>query len=108
MYEGYANEDSYLWDVMWSNDQTLYEAIKSEGRRLLEWLPGMTDQTLGVNLLNSIKAAMCDGGWGWRSCPDNFTHIPQVTWDIVSGTLNIGNVNEEEFGAAVREALDLP
>lgn len=103
-YNGYANEDSYLFDVVWSNSRPLYEAIKSHARAMRPVQEVMTPQTLGRNMKDAISAMINDGGWGWRSCPDEFAAVRSESIRLLEG-IDIRNVNEEEFGAAIREAL---
>lgn len=106
MYNGYANEDSYYFDCVWANDQNLYNAIVREGKRLLNSVPGMTPQTLGLNILNSLKAALNNGGWGWAGMPEAFVSIPGDSWANLVSSVNLANVNETEFGENVLDAID--
>lgn len=52
---GYANGVSHHVLVIIENDQFLHNAVVDEARRLLDWLPSMTPQTLGVNLKTSVR-----------------------------------------------------
>jgi len=105
MYNGYANEDSYLWDVEWSNRAPLYEAIKSHARAMRPVYDVMTNQTLGRNVKDAIRAAVSDGGYGWRSCPDELVDV-RSTLIAVSKTVNFDRIEETEFGANIRVALE--
>ena len=103
-YNGYANEDSFLFDVVWSNDAHLYSAIRAYGETLLRSVPGMTDQTLGLNVLHAIKAAVHIGGWGYSTTPKTMVLVPAKSLSDLA-TVKLKNVNETEFGAAIRDAL---
>ena len=104
-YNGYANEDSYLFDVVWANSQSLYEAFKSHARAMRPVWQVMTDQTLGRNMKDAVSAMLADGGWGWRSCPDELVAVRSEAIRLFEG-IDIRAVDEEEFGAAIREALE--
>lgn len=104
-YNGYANEDSYFFDVVWSNSRPLYEAIKSHAKAMRPVHEVMTHQTLGRNMKDAIRAMVNDGGWGWRSCPDEFVAVRIESTRLLEG-INLDNINEEEFGANIREALE--
>lgn len=106
MGHGYANDDSYYFDVVWANDQELYEAIKSHARAMRPVWEVMTDQTLGRNMKDAIRAMVNDGGWGWRSCPDEFVAVRTEAVRLLKD-INLNNINEEEFGANIRDALGL-
>lgn len=105
MFSGYANEDSYYFDVVWANDQELYEAIKSHAKAMRPHHEVMTHQTLGRNVKDAIRAMVNDGGWGYRSCPDEFVAVRSKAIRLLEG-INLDNINETEFGAKVREALE--
>lgn len=105
-YNGYANEDSYYFDMVWSNDRGIYDAIRKEGKHLLSVVPGMTDQTLGLNIKTMILATMNKGGWGYPGVPDEFKG---VDFSNLTGSMTLDqmrNVNETEFGEKVRTALE--
>lgn len=104
-YNGYANYNSYLWDVEWSNNRAIYEAIKSHARAMRPHYEVMTDQTLGRNVKDAVRAAVNDGGWGWRSCPDEFVAVRS---QLIKATqrINLDRIEETEFGANVRAALE--
>lgn len=104
-YNGYANEDSYYFDVVWANSQPLYEAIKSHARAMRPVHEVMTDQTLGRNVKDAIRAMVNDGGYGWRSCPDEFVGVRKDAIYLLRD-INLDNINEEEFGANIRAALE--
>lgn len=104
-YNGYANEDSYYFDIVWANSQTLYEAIKSHARAMRPHQEVMTHQTLGRNMKDAIRAMVSDGGYGWRSCPDEFVAVRSESIKLLEG-INLDNINEEEFGANIRAALE--
>lgn len=103
---GYANEDSYYFDVVWANSQPLYEAIKSHTRAMRPVWEVMTDQTLGRNVKDAIRAMVSDGGYGWRSCPDEFVAVRSESIRLLKD-INLDNINEEEFGANIRAAMGL-
>lgn len=103
-YNGYANEDSYNFDVVWANSQPLYEAIKSHARAMRPVHEVMTNQTLGRNMIDAVRAMVNDGGWGWRSCPDEFVAVRSESIRLLEG-IDLGRVNEAEFGANIRDAL---
>lgn len=105
-YNGYANEDSYLFDVVWSNSQPLYEAIKSHAKAMRPRQEVMTYQTLGRNMKDAIRAMVSDGGYGWRSCPDEFVSVRTESIRLLEG-INLDNINEEEFGENIRHALEV-
>lgn len=104
-YNGYANEDSYYFDMVWANSQPLYEAIKAHARAMRPVYDVMTDQTLGRNMKDAIRAMVNDGGYGWPSCPDEFVSVRAESIRLLAG-INLDNINEKEFGANVREALE--
>lgn len=104
-YNGYVNEDSFHFDVVWANSQPLYEAIKSHARAMRPVYDVMTDQTLGRNMKDAIRAMVSDGGWGWRSCPDEFVAVRAESIRLLDG-INLDNIGEAEFGAAIRTALE--
>jgi len=106
MYNEYSNEDSYYFDVVWANDRGLYEAIKSHTRAMRPHWEVMNNQTLGRNLKDAIRAMVSDGGWGWRSCPDEFVAVRSEAIRLLEG-INLDLVNEEEFGANIRVAMGL-
>lgn len=106
MDHGYANDDSYYFDMVWANSQPLYEAIKSHARAMRPVHDVMTNQTLGRNMKDAIRAMVNDGGWGWRSCPDEFVAVRTESIRLLAG-INLDRIDEEEFGTKVREALEL-
>lgn len=103
-YNGYANEDSYYFDVVWANSQPLYEAIKAHARAMRPVHEVMTNQTLGRNMKDAIRAMVADGGYGWRSCPDEFVSVRSESIRLLEG-IDLDRINEEEFGANIRDAL---
>lgn len=105
MYNGYFNEDSYLWDVVWANDRGLYEAFREYARSY----PHQTPQTLGRNLKDAVSAALNGGGWGYSGVPDFLAKIPPSTWEGIRQMthFNIRHVEETEFGEKVKETLGL-
>lgn len=105
MYNGYANEDSYYFDMVWANSQGLYEAIKSHAKAMRPVHEVMTNQTLGRNVKDAIRATVSDGGWGWRSCPDDFVAVRAESIRLLAG-IDLDRINEEEFGANIRAALE--
>lgn len=101
-YNGYANEDSWSFDVVWSNDFALYEAFREYARNN----PTQTEQTLGLNILHGVKAALNGGGWGHSGIPVWLTQIPWQTWrNLADSGVDLNNVNETEFGENVMETL---
>lgn len=104
-YNGYANEDSYHFDVIWANDQSLYNAIVNEGKRLLAWAKMMDDTSLGRNILDALKATYNNGGWGYASAPEAFKNLPGAVLSNLASNVDLTRVNEAEFGAAVRDAI---
>ena len=55
---------------------------------------------------DAIRAMVNDGGWGWRSCPDEFVSVRTESILLLQG-INLDMINEEEFGANIRAALEL-
>jgi hypothetical protein len=106
-YNGFANKESHDFDVIWSNDFALYEAVKSHGQHLLDWLPSMTDQTLGRNIKDGVRAYVHGGGWGYSDVPEWYRGIPSVKTKENLKSLDLSKVNEDNFGHAVRDALGL-
>lgn len=104
MGHGYANDDSYAFDVVWANDHELYEAIKSHARAMRPVWEVMSNQTLGRNLKDAIRAMVNDGGWGWRSCPDEFVAVRSKAILLLDG-IDLNRISEDEFGANIRAAL---
>jgi len=43
----------------------VYNAVLAYARELLRQVPGMTDQTLGLNVKHRVFAWAYGGGWGW-------------------------------------------
>lgn len=101
-YNGYANEDSYMWDVVWANNYGLYDAF----RKYAGQNPWQTPQALGRNLQDAVSAALNNGGWGFNGMPDFLAHLPWQTWrDIDATEFDIRKVDETEFGYKVKETL---
>lgn len=72
-FGGYANAESFAFEIWTANNQDLYNAILDYARDCLRRVPNMTEQTLGVNIVMAVETWVNDSrnglpivnyGWG--------------------------------------------
>jgi hypothetical protein len=114
------------FNMIWQNDQDVYHAVLEEVRRMLQQVPGMTDQTIGVNIKARVFSWAYGGGWGYFSGWGGATYSlrdqeryaywteggppPGYRVTPFSHFLNrdqYGDVNEERVAEEARDALGL-
>jgi len=114
------------FNMVWQNDQAVYDAVLSLTRDLLRRVPGMTDQTLGRNIKDRVFSWAYGGGWGYSSGWGGATYSLRdqeryAYWTEGSPPPNYrvtpfsyfldrdqyGDVSEERVAEEAREALGL-
>jgi hypothetical protein len=114
------------FNMIWQNDQAVYDTVLAYARELLCRVPGMTDQTLGRNVKDRVFAWAYGGGWGysegwggatsslrdkdrypgWESGPAPADYrVNSFSYFLDQDTY--GQVSEERVAEDVREALGL-
>lgn len=114
------------FNMIWQNDQDLYDAVLDMVRDLLRRVPGMTDQTIGVNVKGRVFAWAYGGGWGysegWGGATTSLRdgdRYPDWTeggpppgyranpFSYFLDREAYGFINEEVVGEQAKDALDL-
>jgi hypothetical protein len=54
-FNGYANQPSLDFETWTANTEVIYHVIENYGRVLLQRVPSMTPQTLGVNIKTEVR-----------------------------------------------------
>jgi hypothetical protein len=112
------------FNMIWQNDQDVYMTTLAFAQRLLLAQPGMTDQTLGLNVKHRVFSWAYGGGWGYSSgwggattslrdvdrYPDWTEGGPPPGWR--NGPFNYflerdARVSEEGVAEQVRDALQI-
>lgn len=106
---GYANQTTFELIATVENNQELYEAMKAYTRTCLERVPGMTDQTLGMNLRLRLYAWAAgftvETGWGFDDVALPH-HRFEKALEYYDRTKH-GLVNEMELVQMAKTALEL-
>lgn len=55
------------FNLIWQNDQVVYNEVLDYVRDLLRGVPNMTDQTIGLNVKARVFSWAFGGGWGFAS-----------------------------------------
>jgi hypothetical protein len=123
MSESHATDE---FCAIWQNDQDVYNAVLEEVREMLRRVPGMTDQTIGVNIKARVFSWAYGGGWGYSSGWGGATYSlrdrerysywtegsPPPNYRVTPFSYFLdrdlfGHVSEERVGEEAREALGL-
>jgi hypothetical protein len=59
------NNTTHEFNLIWQNDQAVYNEVVEYVRDLLRGVPGMTDQTIGRNVKDRVFSWAYGGGWGY-------------------------------------------
>ena len=111
-YGGYANQESYDFEVWTANNRELYDAILAYARECLRRVPGMTDQTLGANIKLNVREwvdmarkgePIRNLGWG-----DNLpVNVPaKLLLEMADDIGDMSKVNEYDVGESWRESAE--
>lgn len=114
-FNGYANQPSLDFELWTANTQVIYETIHAFGTVMLQRVPSMTPQTLGVNIKDNVRTLIDMAqkgerlrflGWGDQiDLPQRplATALLQMAAEI--GMENYHLINEVDIGESWRETL---
>lgn len=103
LWNGYANEQSYMFEVQTANTRDLYEAIRDYAADCLRRVPNMTPQTLGANIKLVVRGWVDDAqngrpayspGWG----PDHPDISRRSLLDLAGQVGDFSRVSEDDIG----------
>jgi hypothetical protein len=100
---------NWAFSLHWTNDQELYNAVLDLARVYLRRVPGMTDQTLGRNIRDSVQR-WCDEraasplGWQEQRYPVSRSVLEMMDREVKAAG-GFHAVNEEDIAEEVRELL---
>jgi hypothetical protein len=95
------NYPTWHFNLVWHNDQELYNAVVEYARDLLRRVPNMDDETLGTNVKARLHSWARGWGWGYDDCLRYQHVLRHLDWRYA------GWVSEVEVAESVREAIDL-
>lgn len=99
-YNGYANRETWAFNLHWQNDQGMYERTLEDARNHLEYTsPDASDRELGEVAVNL-----------WRDTIDTWIdeHGSAIPDGLLKMDREVGSwwrIDYAEVGAAVRESL---
>jgi hypothetical protein len=108
---GYANGETFRFEVETANTFELYVPILAFAAECLRRVPGMTNQTLGVNIKLTVR------GWvdmaqrgepirniGWLEGPVSIR--PQTLLALAEHVGDMARISEEDIGESWRESAE--
>lgn len=102
-YSGYANRETWAFNLHWENDYALYHAVLAYARRQ----EGRTPQTIGRNVKDALRIACSPEGLSEDdpAGPYFLSVSPEVLRQMGAEVGSFWRVSETEVGEAVREGL---
>lgn len=103
-WNGYANRESFMFEVHTANTWSLYREIRDYAADCLRRVPGMTAQTLGANIKLTVRGWVLDAqngepaqNYGWGK--DGPLDIPRrELLELAEAVGDFSRVNEDELG----------
>jgi hypothetical protein len=100
------------FDLHWANDQELYRAVLAHATDLLTWIPRMTPEALGLNIVNACQRWVSDGRVTFDR-PDSVLGLTVMTHgsptrevlDTMDREVEWSKINWTEVGEQVVESL---
>lgn len=100
---------TWYFNLHWQNDQELYLAVLDFARVCLRQVPNMTEQTLGLNVRDTVWRWCVDEaatplGWQQRHYPVTRAVLVMMREEVAAAG-GFPDVELVEVGEAVRESL---
>lgn len=95
-YNGYANRETWAFNLHWQNDQGFYGWVLESAREVIEnaTFPPVSDLYLGERIVAIVR--------------DELEELSPELWELLRTDVgSFWRIDCEEVGAAVREALEI-
>src|SRR5690349_15599004 len=92
-YNGYANRETWAFNLHWQNDQGLYSFVLEDAGDYVRYHPSVSDNGLGEHVVEYVRSELPD--------------LSSELWENMRE--DVGSwwrIDYREVGEAVRESLD--